>query len=122
MLVLNFSGIDFQKASTHHQNYYFYLNWLNWFLFHIIVEGLFFILIGCLSFLSPSLGVMKISISFSFPPHPPTLLNYMPAECFPFTYDLNDLKSYELIGTFDLWAFSSELIHLLFFFVFFFFF
>ena len=40
-----------------------YLNWLNWFHFLILKEGLLIILIDCMIFLSPFLDVTRMSMS-----------------------------------------------------------
>ena len=44
-------------------NDYVHLNWLNWFHFLILVEGLLIILIDCIIFLTPFLDVTRISMS-----------------------------------------------------------
>ena len=67
-----------------------HLNWLNWFHFLILEVGLLVILINCMTFLSPFLDVTRMSVN-SFFPYTARLLNSLPVECFPLTYDLNDL-------------------------------
>ena len=57
-------------------------NWLNWFHFLSVEEGLRVIQIDCMIFLSPFVDVTGISVSSV----------YM-SECFPLTYDLNGRKS-----------------------------
>ena len=44
----------------------FHLNWLNWFHFYILEEGLLVILIGCITFRSPFLDVTRKSMSIIF--------------------------------------------------------
>ena len=67
-----------------------HLNWLNWFHFLFLEGGLLVILIDCMIFLSPFLDVTRMSVN-SFFPCTARLLNSLPVECFPLTYDLNDL-------------------------------
>ena len=80
----------------HHRNIAsssLYLKWLNWFCFLIVVGGLPFILIYCIIFLSKFLHVMRSAMpTVSFL----TQLdsgNFLLAECFPLTYDLNSFTS-----------------------------
>ena len=68
-----------------------HLNWLNWFHFLILKEGLL-VLIDCMIFVSPFLNVTRISMStVSFITQLDS--NSLPIECFPLTYDLNGFKS-----------------------------
>ena len=56
----------------------------------LFLRGLLVILIDCMIFLSPFLDVTRMSVN-SFFPCTARLLNSLPVECFPLTYDLNDL-------------------------------
>ena len=71
----------------------FLQNWLNWFHFHFLEGGLLVILIDWMIFLSPLLDVTRMSTVNSFFPRTARLLNSLPIECFPFTYDLSGFKS-----------------------------
>ena len=68
-------------------------NWLNWFHFLFLEEGLLIILIDCMIFWSPFLDVTRISISTVSFLCTTWLWSFLPIECFPLTYNLNDCKS-----------------------------
>ena len=65
----------------------FNLNWLHWFHFLVLVRGPLFIVIVCMSFLSPILDVIRICVNKFFS-HRARLWNSLLAECYSFTYDL----------------------------------
>ena len=61
------------------------------FTFFVLVEGPLVILIGCMIFLSQFLYVIKMAtVSLSCTAR---LWIFLPVECFPLTFDLNDFKS-----------------------------
>ena len=69
-----------------------HLKWLNWFHFLILEVGLLIILIDCIIFLSPSLNVTDVYVN-SFFPRTGRLLNILPIDRFPLTYNLNSFMS-----------------------------
>lgn len=57
-----------------------------------LVRGALVIPITCMIFQSPSIDVIKMFIPTVFLPETARLCNSLPAECFPWNYDLNGFK------------------------------
>ena len=64
-----------------------HLNWVSWYHFFIVEEGLLVILRDCMIFLSTFLNITRMSVN-SFP-LTARFWNSQPIKCFPLTYDLN---------------------------------
>ena len=63
------------------------MNWLNWFHFLILEEGVLVILIDCMIF-----RCYKDAYVNSFFPHTDRLRNSLPVECFLLTFGINGLS------------------------------
>ena len=118
------SGLEFNLRDTADWDKQWHVEWFH---FLILVAHPLFILIFCMImpcmiissmiFLSPFLVSRwyKDVYATSFFPCAVRLWNYLPAECFPLTYDLNGFPS---IDTFFLWTLSKQLSNIFFFSIF----
>ena len=95
-----------------------HLNWLNWFHFFFLFGGPLVVLIDWMIFLSLFLDVYRNVFFNCFFPYTARLWNFLPAECFPLTYDLNGYMSrvnrhffhlglFFLLFVFNLFSFPS---------------